>query len=354
MSASQNITSYMLKLKNEMITKRGIVDSTASGYINLLVLLNDKKPFKNLSFLKDTSTVMEYLKQYDNHKTKANYLSAIIGALFCHKDSYLYKKPYDFYTKENRIELGEINKIDPTEMTEREENNWIDWEEVKTIYDKMNENMNKYRSMKKLTGTPAEVKAQYEEILNFMLLSLYYLFEPRRNMDYKDMYVIRSDKKEGMLKVRNYIVLEDEEFVFNSYKTSKFHGTQVFPIPEELMKNINLYLKFHPLCQDTKKPVEFKFLLDYKGEGFDMDNSITRALYKVFGNRKISSSILRHSYNTHTIGGVIAEMETQARKMGHTAEMGRKYVKKAKVKGTPSSPASTDMSDVSSTSSKEE
>jgi len=352
MSASQNITSYMLKLKNDMITKRGIVDSTASGYINLLVLLNDKKPFKNLSFLKDTSTIMEYLKQYDNHKTKANYLSAIIGALFCHKDSYLYKKPYDFYTQENRIELGEIKKIDPMEMTEREENNWIEWEEVKTIYDKMNENMNKYRSMKKLSGTPAEVKAQYEEILNFMLLSLYYLFEPRRNMDYKDMYVIRSDKKENMLKVRNYIVLEDEEFVFNSYKTSKFHGTQVFPIPEELMKNINLYLKFHPLCQDTKKPVEFKFLLDHKGEGFDMDNSITRALYKVFGNRKISSSILRHSYNTHTLGGVIAEMETQARKMGHTAEMGRKYVKKSKVKGatTPTS----EVSETSSTSSKDE
>jgi hypothetical protein len=47
-------------------------------------------------------------------------------------------------------------------------------------------------------------------------------------------------------------------------------------------------------------------------------------------------------------------METQARKMGHTAEMGRKYVKTAKVKGTPSSPASTDMSDVSETSSKDE
>ena len=354
MSRSQNITPYMLKLKNEMITKRGIVDSTASNYINALVLMNEKKPFKNLAFLRDTSTIMEYLKQYDNHKTKANYLSAIIGALFCHKNSYLYRKPYEFFVNENKIELGEIRKIDPTEITEREENNWIDWEEVKTIYDKMNENMNKYRSMKKLTGSILEVKPQYEEILSFMLLSLYYLFEPRRNMDYKDMYVIRSDKKEAMLKVRNYIVLEDEEFVFNSYKTSKFHGTQVFPIPEELMKNINLYLKFHPLCQETKKPAEFKFLVDYKGEGFDADNSITRALYKVFGNRKISSSILRHSYNTHTLGGVIAEMETQARKMGHTAEMGRKYVKTAKVKGTPSSPASTDMSDVSETSSKDE
>jgi hypothetical protein len=72
---------------------------------------------------------------------------------------------------------------------------------------------------------------------------------------------------------------------------------------------------------------ETKLLINYNGKGFDADNSITRALYKVFNNRKISSAILKHSYNSYTIGGVIAEMESESRK-GETEKKTKEKVKK--------------------------
>lgn len=314
--SSPFITSYMLKLKSELVSKKNIEDSIASNHINLLLILNHKNPFTNLSFLRDTDKIVTFLKSQDEESRKV-FLNVIIDTLFCHKDSYLYKKPYNFFVNQDKENVNEY------ESSEKEDS-WIEWSEVKKIYSKMKENVNKYKLIEKLSDGSLECKMQHDEILHFILLSLYYLIEPRGNMDYNDMYVISSDKKELMTKDKNYIILEEKIFVFNVYKASKFYGIQTVVIPEELMENINLYLKFHPLFDISK---ETKLLINYNGKGFDADNSITRALYKVFGNRKISSAILKHSYNAYNLGGVIAEMESESRK-GQTDKKTKEKVKK--------------------------
>jgi integrase len=205
------------------------------------------------------------------------------------------------------------------------------------IYNELKKETDKYRAMKKLPGTPFEQEEDYNKILRFLILSLYVLIPPRRNLDFLCMWVIKDDKRSEMLNVRNYLILEEDEFIFQNYKTSKTYGLKIEKIPEELMNNIKFYLKFHPsLVGISKKPNTYKFLVNFKGEGFDQVhnvNAITRILNSVFG-KNISTSILRHSFITHTLGGDIAKLETIAQNMGHSKEMQAKYVKTDKIKQT--------------------
>jgi hypothetical protein len=332
------VTPYIQKLKSDMILKSGMRESTAAGYINNLVLLNSKKGFTNLGFTKKYDEVEEYLGQYDSDRTKANYTSAILAALLLYKETHLYKAAYKHWKQRNAELLGEIKKVDPTELTPKEESNWIDWENVINIYNEMKGRVEKYKKLKKLPGNPFEQEEAYNEILKFLILSLYVLIPSRRNLDYLCMYVLRDDKRDNMIGVYNYLFVDDEEFVFQNYKTSKKHGVQKEHIPEELMDTIKLYLKFHPALTSGahKKPVQFKFLAkfgDNEGKTFDPKsgvNAITRILNSVFG-KNISSSMLRHSFLTHSIGGEVQKLEALAQAMGHTVETQRKYIKTAKI-----------------------
>jgi hypothetical protein len=74
-------TDYMIKLKEKMMEERATAESTANTYIANLVLLNDKKAFNNLGFLKkNKDAILEHLTEYAD-STEQNYLSAIVSSL---------------------------------------------------------------------------------------------------------------------------------------------------------------------------------------------------------------------------------------------------------------------------------
>ena len=93
----------------------------------------------------------------------------------------------------------------------------------------------------------------------------------------------------------------------------------------ELMNIIMIYLKFQPLV-NGKKIYDVPFLIYYNGNSFNKVNSITRILNKVF-NMKISSSMLRHIWNTSQFGDTIKNMKENSAMMGHSLEQAIAYIK---------------------------
>jgi integrase len=166
---------------------------------------------------------------------------------------------------------------------------------------------------------------QYYHLLDFVLLSLYVLIPPRRNLDWQLMMItFNEDTKDDKY---NYLDYKNKKFIFNTFKTSKKDGQLVMNIPEDLMKVLDIYLKYHPLNKNMKKqPHNIPLLVDYKGRPFMKVNDITRLLNKIF-NKKVGASMLRHSYLSSKYGGLLKEQEKDAKLMSHTIETARTYIK---------------------------
>ena len=67
-----------------------------------------------------------------------------------------------------------------------------------------------------------------------MVLSLYTLHPPRRNIDYSLMK-ISNNMNDDMF---NYLDMDKKQFIFNNYKTQHTYRSVVDPIENELMKVI--------------------------------------------------------------------------------------------------------------------
>jgi hypothetical protein len=75
-----------------------------------------------------------------------------------------------------------------------------------------------------------------------MVLSLYTLHAPRRNIDYSLMK-LSNDMKDDKF---NYLDIDKQQFIFNNYKTQGKYNSVVIKIEDELMQVISLYLSNHP------------------------------------------------------------------------------------------------------------
>ena len=173
--------------------------------------------------------------------------------------------------------------------------------------------------------------SQYDDLLSLVILSLYVLQSPRRNKDYTDMMIVKTLGDEHD-KSKNYLVINDEEFVFNAYKTAKNHGQQrlSFKDNDRLKQVINIYLKFHPLAPARLSAMNtpIAFLVGRTGSPLRLSNQITRVLNKVCG-KGVGSSMLRHIYLSDKFGNVATELENTTREMGHTTgEALNTYIKK--------------------------
>ena len=158
-----------------------------------------------------------------------------------------------------------------------------------------------------------------------MILSLYTLLPPRRNKDFLECNVIKKYNDE-LENTKNYLDLNKQEFRFNQFKTAKSEGSQIIKIPDDLMKVITIYLKFHPNYSKDKN-LNIPFLVYFNGKPLDKVNSITLILNKIFG-KKIGSSMLRHIYLTSKYGDIQKEMQEDAKIMSHSVGQQAEYIKK--------------------------
>jgi hypothetical protein len=298
------------------LTTKGLSPSSINLYLKNLERLNDGLPLKDFKFLNDIEGVLKFLEKYKD-TTRRGYLISIVSVLECCKDknkklNELYKI---FYGK--MIEINDKIKEVPSEkLSEVQANNWIDWDAVVKKY-------NELYSEVQLFGNNKEInKKQYEKLLELMVLALYRWIPPRRS-EYSNMFIVKKFNNQSP--EYNYLSIGDKKFLFNQYKTVKKYGPEFIDIPDELMTIIMMYLKYHPLIRG-KKVYDVPYLIYHNGEAFNKVNSITRILNKVF-NMKISSSMLRHIWNTGQYGDTIKAMKDNADKMGHSLEQAISYIK---------------------------
>ena len=318
----KSVTEYMTQLHKQLQETRGVADQTASQYIRSLYSLNNNRPFTNLAWLKNKASVEQRISEFAE-STQKTLLSVIVACLSLVKDKTTYKKIYSHYYNLMMGKVKEESGKDTSIMSEKQSENWLEWDVVKAHMDRLTEEVKALPEGSNLTP------GQWETCLSFIILSLYTEFEPRRNQDYQFMYVVKSDKQAVSQNV-NYLVLDQPHFLFRKYKTAKTHGEQKFPVPPALFKNIELYLKHHPVWNQVKgkkvvtAKIEFPLLVGTDGTELRAVNSITRILNKIFGKR-VGSTMLRHIYLSNKYD--VKEMNETAEKMGHTGAVQREYLK---------------------------
>ena len=86
-----------------------------------------------------------------------------------------------------------------------------------------------------------------------MILSLYTLHAPRRNIDYSLMK-LSNDMKDDKF---NYLDMDKKQFIFNSYKTQQKYRPVVVPIEDESNLIISKYSLWKSKLKNKKYDVHF-------------------------------------------------------------------------------------------------
>jgi hypothetical protein len=214
------------------------------------------------------------------------------------------------------------NNESENKMSETQKENWIKWDDVKDKMEELQTKVDSFKSSKEIN------EHNYNTLLQYVVLSLYYYKQPRRNQDYYKMDIIKKYSPDMPINT-NYLSIDDKKFIFNVFKTSKSEGIQQESIPDELMNIINIYMKYHPIIKGKKIKSNqiIPFLVYYNGDKFEKVNSITRILNKIFG-KSIGSSMLRHIFLSNKYGDIIEEQKKDAKAMGHSVEQQKDYIKK--------------------------
>lgn len=275
-------------------------DNTKSLYRRNLVRLNNDKPFKNLKFLAKTKDILAKLEKMVAN-TQRTYLISIVSVAKHMEDNKLYTFYYPY--------MMEVNKrlSNNTDKSKKQEDNWLSHDDVLEVQ----------KHLIKVLPKSFAKSADYDKLLDVMILSLYTLIPPRRNLDFLKMLVTKPSEDEA--DKHNY--MWEGQFFFRNYKTAKTYKQQVESIPNELQKVIDMYMAEHPDVPE--------FLVRSNGSPLKTSNDITRRLNKIFG-RNISSSMLRNIYLTSKYSKVMNDMKDDTEKMGTSANTAQhNYIKNA-------------------------
>ena len=252
----------------------------------------------DLAKFDNVETMMGHLKDvpFSKRKTTLAALVVITG----NKD----------YNKQMMSDIGEYNDSQLLQKKDGKfEENMIPTSEVEGI-------LKKLEAEAKLLYKKAKLDmGDFQKIQNYILLCLTGgIFQPpRRSLDWK-MRVKGYDVEKD-----NYIDLKKKVFVFNNYKTAKFHGAQTEPIAKALVPILKKWVAILP------DDMEY-LLFDNKG-GALTPSQITHRLNIIF-NKKISTSMLRHIFLTSKFANVnLKDLTDTAEAMGNTPLQALKYVK---------------------------
>jgi integrase len=312
------------QFKSDLIDKlksRGLTDSSIKLYVRNLEKLNDDMPLKNLKFLDNVDNIVEKLKDYKDN-TKRGYLISITAVLNTVKDdSKKAKKLYETYYNKMIEKAKEIKSKPTEEMNESQKENWVSWDKVKEKFDALKSKVESFINNKEIN------EMQYNILLSYVVLSLYVYNPPRRNKDYQLMNIVKDFSDVLPIDV-NYLSYDENEFIFNVFKTSKKEGQVKIKFNEDMKKVITQYLKFHPLVKGKKlaKTSNLPFLVYFDSKPFTSVNSITRILNKLFDGN-VGSSMLRHIFLTDKYGNTLKEQEKDAKAMGHSVSTQKDYIK---------------------------
>jgi integrase len=296
----------MTEIKDLIKDKRPTLgDSSVTTYNSILKNLykkcfhpNDKTFTVETKNFDNTSKVLDFLGGVPPNKRKT-----ILSALVIITDNKKYRDLMLSDIKDYNAEIGKQEKSDS------QKENWVSSEDIKSIWDTLKKNADLL--YKKSNLTPNDLQA----IQSFIIVSLLggVFIPPRRSKDIVD-WKIKNISKE----TDNY--LEKSSIYYNSYKTSKFYGEQIVPIPTQLKNILNKWIKVNPtdyLVFDTN----MNPLTSVK---------LNQRLNKLFGGKKVGVNLMRHAYLTGKYGDTIAknkDIEDTMSDMGSSKSMLTTYVK---------------------------
>ena len=284
----------------DKLKSKNISEGSLKLYMNNLKRLNDGNEIKNLTFLKNTDKILDKIKEYKEN-TKRTYIISIVSLL---KQEPKLSKTYDFYYK-LLIDLNNKLKTNTTK-SETQSENWITQDQVQEIYNKLESDV-----LGKLEGKKKVNEATYNELLTYLILSLYVCMPPRRNLDYQNMKFVKKFSPE-LDKKYNYLDVSTMKFYFNNYKTQKTYKCKEIDVNEPLKKVINLFLKYYP----HKKDINNKFMIvNFEGVEPKSSNYITTVLNKIF-NKKIGVSMLRNIFLSSKYSDEVKQLNKDVSDMG--------------------------------------
>ena len=250
-----------LIIKNKPNISKSSIITYASILKNLhYKIFGDEIEISNFNKAND---VLKFLDDVPANKRKT-----ILSALVVITDNKKYREQM----------LKDIETYKENESTQLKNNkqseSWVDIETIEAIYNKLESNAKVIYKKKSLTSI------DLQEIQNFIILCILSgkYIPPRRSKDYVDFKIKGIDPEKD-----NY--LYKKNMIFNSYKTAKTYARQELPVPNELMKILNKWIKINPtdyLLFDSN----LKQLSNVK---------LTQRLNKIFG-KKASVNQLRHTY----------------------------------------------------------
>lgn len=319
-------SDFMFELEKRLL-ERGLSEKTAKYYVQMLYTLHEKMPFTSLAFLRNTEGIAQKVGEYapTTQKTIYGILTSVLDDM---KTKSPYKKAFTFYAgqmKDKKEELEKIKADSNGEKTAKQAEAWIDWDDVLKKTDDMRVEVSRFASNKTLTP------AQYEKLLNLVVLAVYTYLPPRRN-EYTNMFVVGQEPTD---KSRNYYVYPKHQFVFHNYKTVRTYGSQTIDVPDSpdrpLVTVLDMYLKHHPLMKGKPvgKKTDVPLLVKQDGTPLHPQNGITRRLNMMFAPKKVGSSLLRHAFLSSRYAGLKDGLEQDTAQMANSPQTAlREYVLK--------------------------
>jgi len=246
----------------------------------------------------DTAKILDHLKELPPNKRKT-----ILSALVIITDDKKYRDLMLEDIKEYNAEIGKQEK------TETQKENWVEGDDIKTLWNNLKRNTDLI--YKKSHLTPSDL----QQIQSFIIVSLLggVFIPPRRSKDLVDWRIKNIDKS-----IHNY--LDKSSIHYVSYKTAKCYGEQIVAIPTALKNILTKWIKVNPT----------DFLLFDSNMNPLTSVKLNQRLNKLFDGRKISVNALRHSYLTGKYADTMEQkkkIDKDMAEMGSSANMLTTYVK---------------------------
>lgn len=214
------------------------------------------------------------------------------------------------YHKAMMTDIKEADaEAEKQEMNEKQEENWIEFDEIKRVYSETK------TATARLWLERNPTIQELQEIQQFVILSVVsgVHIPPRRLLDWTEFKIANIDKEKD-----NYY--DGVSLVFNTYKTAKTYGSQVIKVPPALKTILVKWI--------ARNPTDY-LLFDVNGSKLST-TSLNQRINRFFGDKKIGANMLRHIFVSdvvHKNTPKLKKLKDIANAMGHSVNMSLLYKK---------------------------
>jgi len=285
-------------------------ESSLKTYSSILSNLYKKVyPDEELQFSKyeNQKKFLTFLKDVEPAKRKTYLSSLVVLCPNCEKYKTQMNQDGQQYNSEQKLQR----------KTEKQSENWVEQDEIQRILDNLQVEANK---VFKLKNPSVEDLQKAQNYILLLLVSGKYDGTLRRSKDWSEM------KYKNLTDESNHLIMTKRNwnFLFQVYKTHRFHGDQIVNIEPELKKILTKWIKL----LDKVCPQNDYLFIDARCNKLN-PTKITQRLNLIFG-KKASINILRHSFLSEKYKNMpsLTELQEEAKAMGHSLTEHLTYIKK--------------------------